>query len=1423
LAALAQVEGDGVEFRILGPVEVEADGEPVRLGPQLRAVLAVLLLEAGRVVPRARLVELLWGEPTPQGAATTLRSHILHLRRALKPTRSDQAPQLVVATEASGYRLQIRPEQLDATRFERLVDEGRQALVGGDPGAAGERLRKGLGLWRGPALADVADRPFAVPAVARLEELRMVALEARVEADLALGRHDQVIGELETLVGEHPLRERLRGQLMLALYRSGRQAEALAAYRAARATLVGEIGIEPSVELQRLEQAILTQDPVLELLAPASMTTTPSDPSSQADRVSGTLADRAGAEAAATGLERKLVTVLCCDVDEPAREGERDPEDATHLFGRHLDRVRGEIEGHGGTVEHTVGGTVMALFGVPRTREDDPERGVRAALAIRTALGGPGSRVRLRIAVATGEALVRPGAEPGQRVTGDLLSTGARLQEAAPAGTILVAAATERATARTIVYGPASALTLGGRAEPVTVWSALETRGRTSLDLGLVTGVRLVGRDHELGVLREALEQVRAAYQPQLVTLLGEPGIGKSRLVAELARAVEAEPELLAWRQGRSLPYGDGAMFGALAEIVKAEAGILDTDPVERLERKLAEAVAYALGERADPREATWVTGHLRRLVGASAPTLEGVDRSEATAAWCRFLHALAARRPLVLVIEDLHYADQALLDFVEELLDAPATFRGGQVPLLVVTTTRPELLERRPEWSTDPGGRRARASRITLDVLSDADTARLVDALLDHHRLPRTVGAALIARVGGNPLFAEEYVRLLRDRDLATGDTGTQDGSNGRSERRRLQPGVHNVAATPGRIPESVHTLIAARLDALPAADKAVVQDAAVLGQVGLVAALAATGEHDPDWLADCLDRLEAKQFLRRAPHSSVAGQIEYAFRHVLIRDVAYGQLPRAKRAERHRRAAAWIETLAGQATNHTADQVDDRGVEQVSLLAHHYTQALAFARATAWDGRDLADLAEHARLALRRAGDRAAALGLHMSAARYYAQALDLWPSEDPELPELELRAGTSRCYGEGRGEDLLNRARDGLLAAGEQARAAEAEMLLAELAYLHGQPHRATHLDRALALVADVPASRSKAAVLEGCMMHLIIADRHGEAVGVANEALAIARQLGLRELEASVLGAGAMARINSGDPSAVADLRRCIAICEELGSSLVITWNLNLAVMHSILGELGSHFDALAAAWRAAERFGSVRFMRWVEFERVAEDYWTGRWDQALKVADELTGDTAGGARDYHESETRIWRGRIRLARGNVVGALGDANRALELARESGDPQDLNPALAFAARTLLAANRADEAGALVDELLTSLRGHLIKPDLGVDFPLVLTALGYAPDTLDSAGIPPSRWLDAARAFVAGDLKRAAEVYEEIGSRPDEAYARLAAGRQLLTTGQEAEGREHLAAAADFFRQVGASAHLVPEAGRLARSGE
>jgi len=1387
---------DTIDFLLLGPLEARQRDRLLRLGSiKHRMLLAKLLLHANQVVSTDELIEAVWGEEPPPTVRQSLQNHVAALRKAIE-TSNGSAPPRMLLTRDPGYLLNVDPEQLDLHRFQRLDRSGREALTAGDPATAADLLRQALALWRGPALADVAaSTGIAWPELIGVEELQLAAVEARIEADLALGRHRELVAELEALVRLQPLREHLHGQLMLALYRSGRQADALAAYRAARRTLVNELGIEPSVGLQRLEQAILAQDPALELLAPAASTRRP-DPD-EGDRP----ADNGHLATGGTSVERKLVSVLFAEVDEPAgEEAERDPEDVSTMLNRRLQRVRAEVESFGGTVEHAVGGITMAVFGVPHTREDDPERAVRAALAIRDAFDGDG--VEVRIAVTTGEALVTAGTS----VAGDSVATCARLQQAAPAGTVLVSEATGRTTERSISYGPASLLSLAGRAKPMAVWSALEPRNRTGLDALAAGPVPLVGRDRELGLLLECYRRARAERRPRLVTLVGPPGIGKTRLVAELGRTLDADSDLVTWRQGRSPPYGEGITYWALAEIVKAEAGILENDTADRVERRLARMVEHALAD--EPTAAPRIADHLRWLVGDGGnASVQVRRREEAFAAWRHFLHGLAARRPLVLVLEDLHWADDALLDFLEELLE-PASGRAEPVPLLVVVTARPELLQRRPGWGgTRPGG-------VTeLAPLSEADTGRLLEALLSHHRLPESVGPALLAAAGGNPLFAEEYVRMLRDRNPLPAP-----------EPERPSGGPHLDRVGPELpLPESVHAIIAARLDALPAEEKAALQDLAVLGRVGWVGALAAVSDRDRADVEACLERLHDKEFLYRAGRSSTAGEREYGFRHVLVRDVAYGQIPRAERASKHRRAAAWLESLG-------PDPVDRRGPDglggrpltsrgrdadppqaqrgragQSELLAHHYGQALALASAA---GEDTGDLPERARLALRDAGDRVVALGAHTAAARYYTEALAIWPEDDPERPELQFRAGEARCRGEGAGQDVLEEARDGLLATGARERAAEAEVLLGRLAYIYGQP-RSARIERALELVADAPPSRSKAAVLIGCMQHLLVADRHAEALAVAREALAMARSLGARDGEAAAYGTIGSARVVLGDHGGLGDLERCVALCEELGSSHSVGWHVNLAYVRSILGDLRGSFVASQAAQRAAERFGGIADLRFSELDRVAEYYWTGRWPAAARVADRVVADAAGGARHYMECRCRVWRGRVGLARGEVAAALEDGERALELARESGDPQNLDPALAFGARVLLAAHRPIEAAKLVDELLAGLGGRLLNPDLGVDLAVDLVELERPAEVLDAA--PPSPWQEAARAFVAGDPGRAAAVYAEIGARPDEAYARLAAARRLLGDGRLAEGRTELDRALVFYREVGATAHL------------
>ncbi|CAN5168168.1 hypothetical protein BH09ACT13_BH09ACT13_07170 [soil metagenome] len=397
---------------------------------------------------------------------------------------------------------------------------------------------------------------------------------------------------------------------------------------------------------------------------------------------------------APTREERKVVSCLFCDlVGFTARAERMDPEDVRRLLQPYHARLRSELERHGGTVEKFIGDAVMAVFGAPKAHEDDPERAVRAALAIREALAEEGE-LEVRIGITTGEALIALGARPeaGEGMaSGDVVNTAARLQAAAPVGSILVDDTTYHATERAVEYGETPPVEAKGKTAPIPVWKALRARARVGVER--VGGAALVGRDQELTLLRETLVRVMRERRPQLVTLVGVPGIGKSRLVYELFQTIETgEFGIVFWRRGGSLPYGEGVTFWALSEMVKAQAGILESDSSEQAGARLHEAVERYV---TDPTEASWVERHLQPLAGLEAEEPSAGDRrGEAFAAWRRFFEALAEERPLVLVFEDLHWADDALLDFVDYLVE----WASG-VPILAVCTSRPELLSRRPGW----------------------------------------------------------------------------------------------------------------------------------------------------------------------------------------------------------------------------------------------------------------------------------------------------------------------------------------------------------------------------------------------------------------------------------------------------------------------------------------------------------------------------------------------------------------------------------------------------------------------------------------------------------------------------------------------------------------------------------------------------
>jgi len=967
---------------------------------------------------------------------------------------------------------------------------------------------------------------------------------------------------------------------------------------------------------------------------------------------------------------------------------------------------------------------------------------------------------------------------------GDAVNTSARLQTAAPIDGILVDEATYRATARTIEYREVESVRAKGKANLVPAWEALATRARPGLDLPHGARGPFIGRDLEIAALRDALWQARAERKAQLVTLVGVPGIGKSRLLLELFAEIESGRELIAWRHGRTTPYEGGKPFSALGEIVKAQAGILETDGIRDAEEKLRLAITALVDA---PGETARIAEHLRPLVGLGAESdVRSDSRETAFAAWRHFLEALAEQRPLVLVFEDLHWADDGLLDFVEHLVDW-----SQRVPLLVIGTARPELLERRPGWGTGkPAGK-----VLALAPLSEDEAATLVTGLVEDAVLPEQLSEAIVLGAGGNPLYAGEYVRMLADRGLL---------------------GVGGGAPDPAEdlpMPESLHSIIAARLDGLPADEKAVAHDAAVVGKVFWTGAVATIGARSRRSTERLLRALERKEFLKRTRRSSVAGEGEYTFGHVLMSDVAYSQMPRRRRAEAHRRAAEWLESLGV-----------ERVLDRAEMLAHHYLRALELANAV---GEDASDLTHRARIALRDAGDKALTLHAFSAARRFYRQALGLWPEDDSERPRLLLHAGKALYYVEIAGEEILTEARDGLLRVGDPAAAAEAESLLGMLQHHRGHGgSMLEHIEHATMLVGDLESSRSKAEVLVDLAGGLMVSNHGRRAIGIGREALAIADELGLQELQAHALGIIGTARWSTGDLEGEIDLTRSIAIAEEIGSPRSVFGYASLADLMGTLGQLDRCFALQAKSREQAERFGHAGFVRWLKVERVGEGYWRGGWAEAVALAEEFLAEAEAGSPHFMESYCRVMRGRVLLARGDEKRALEDAGRALEFARQAGDLQMLYPALAFRARALLRAGLRDAAAELADELLElweANRDGLPPSSWVADLASALWPLGRGLElkTIAARVMTRTLWLDAAEAYVQGDFQAAAHHYSAIGSLPDEAFARLTAAHRLSAVGDESAAQGEARRALAFYRRVDALAYLSETEAQIASS--
>jgi class 3 adenylate cyclase/tetratricopeptide (TPR) repeat protein len=1087
------------------------------------------------------------------------------------------------------------------------------------------------------------------------------------------------------------------------------------------------------------------------------------------------------AAAARPGEERKVVTVLFCDlVGFTSRSDRADPEDVGAMLRPYHARLRGEIERVGGTLDKLIGDAVMAVFGVPAVHEDDPERAVRCGLRMLDAIAElnrdhPSLELAVRIGVNTGEALVvlDRGAD-SEGVVGDVVNTASRLQGVAPVNGMVVGEATWRATRALFEYERLDPVMVKGKADPVPIWRVLGARSRPGVDLAERPATPLIGRDHELEVLRRCYRRAFSGDASQLVTVLGEPGVGKSRLVREFAALVDARPELVAWRRGRCLSFGEAVSFWALGEIVKAQAGILESDDPEEGAAKLDAAVRAVSGDAA---EREWLKARLAPLVGLAGAAEAPAGRDESFMAWRRFLQLVAAASPLILVVEDLHWADDALLDFLEQLVDG-----AGGSDLLLVVTARPELLERRPGWGAGSPG----AETVQLVPLSDQQTARLLAALLGRSVLPAEVQSLLLERAGGNPLYAEEYVRLLTDRGLLTG------------------PG-HLAGAAGLPLPDTVQALIAARLDTLAPAHKALLQDAATFGKVFWLGALAAMGDVGEEEVRAGLAELERKELIRAARRSSVEDEPEYSFWHGLVRDVAYAQLPRTGRSRRHRAAAEWIQALAG-----------DRVADRAELIAYHFTQALDLARAAREP--DLAELEGSTRDALVLAGDATMRLDVGRAEASY-RRALALHPPGAPGRSRVAAKVGRA-SFQAGRVAEAAvayQEAIAGFAAEGDPVGQGETLNRLSSVLWNEGEAKGARDaLAHAVALLERARPGPELCSAYAQMAMDLVMSGHPQEALGWADKALALADELGgLPEERLRALDSRGVARGDLGDLGGMDDLRAALEIGLELGAGF------DTAVVYNNLIEplwLSEGPAAALATCREAiaftERRGLGEGTVWIRTATLVPLLDLGRWAEAVETADAVIAWERDHGGQYMSEMARQVKARVLLWRGEPDAALVLVRDLLPRARAIDDLQLLVPALAVAAATELAAGDRRAARGLVEEVqrVVADRGggrwylgqhvaDLVRVCVGLGQP----ATGETLAAQAHDGVARNRHaLVTARAVLAeagGALERAVGGYDEAAARwagyghpLERARALLGAGRCLLALGRP-EGRLRL----------------------------
>jgi DNA-binding SARP family transcriptional activator len=803
-----------VEFRILGPMEVLDGVRRVELpSGRGRSLLALLTLHAGEPVPAERLIDELWGEHPPATATTAMQGLVSRLRKELEPGRAKRERPQVLETIGKAYRLAIDPVSVDANRFRRLLDEARRE----PPEVRFAKLSAGLELWRGPALADFVYEPFAQRAIVALEEARNEAIEARFEAELALRRDAALVAGLQEAITTYPFRERLRGLLMVALYRAGRQTEALDVYRATRAFLLEEMGLEPGPTLRELEAAILRQDPTLEW------------------QQSFEQEQRAPGEAKSwLPQERRTVTVAAVDV-APLAGPTLDAEAVARIGARAARAATEVLEHHGARVEASLGDELIAFFGFPVAHEDDALRAVRAVVEVQTTVHSldngltVGVQLGTRAGIETGEIVVAgPGGALRDVVTGPVVSAARRFQHAAGEGDILVGPAAQQLLRGAVIFKPIHE----AKNLPAMAWRALEVVGRAA-GIPRAMDAPMIGRQTELTRLRSAFRRAIRTVTIARTIVLGDAGLGKSRLAKEAVTSIGDEAHTITLR---CAPPAGGMGFVPVRQAVIEAAGVLGWRRLhDLLETKSSvQEVATAIGLRSPPATADQLFPPMSRL-----------------------FDTLVHDRPLIVVVDDLHWADVAFL----ELLDRVEREMSGRIFLLCLA--RPDLVED----GTGP----TTGEVVKLEPLADSELAKLV---IDRGGpLPQTSLQRIINLSRGNPLFAEQL--------LAAAEEGGVDA-----------------------IPASLVGLLSMRLDRLGPAERDLLRCASIVGldfDLDLVASL--LPDEARPFVERHLDTLERKRLIERA------GPIRFRFAHPLIQMATYQSMTHEDRAQLHEGLVEYLE----------------------------------------------------------------------------------------------------------------------------------------------------------------------------------------------------------------------------------------------------------------------------------------------------------------------------------------------------------------------------------------------------------------------------------------------------------------------------------------------------------------------------------